>query len=150
MFNLQSTPNPNPFTNCTVSFDTKFLPLSEIMTDGQHCLLTNCLKLLMKELESICGTTSSITPRVPAYLYKVTHTIKGDELSLAKILLTNSGPKSSTPVAKKAKSLFIRYWHNGGETWVLIRRSYILFANNTFSNNISDKLPTSANPKILS
>ena len=120
------------------------------MPDGQHCLLTNRLKLLMKELESICGTTSSITPRAPAYLYKVTHTIKGDELSLAKILHTNSGPKLCTPVAKKAKSLFIRYWHNGGETWVLIRRSYMLFANNTFSNNISDKLPTSANPKILS
>ena len=38
MFNLQST--PNPFTNSTGSFVTKFLPLSEIMTDEQSRLLT--------------------------------------------------------------------------------------------------------------
>ena len=88
--------------------------------------------------------------RVPAYVYKVTHTINGDEISLAKILLTNSGPKLSTPVAKKAKSLFVYYWDNGGETWVLIRKSYILSRNNPFSNNISDKLSASVNPKILS
>ena len=70
MFNLQST--PNPFTNPTVSFDTKFLPLSEIMTDTQTRLLINRLKLLMNELESICGTTSSITPRVPALEHQST------------------------------------------------------------------------------
>ena len=70
----------------------------------------------MKELESICGTTSSITPRVPAHVYKVTNPLKSVELSLAKIPFTNSGQKLSTPVAKKVKSLFIRNWDNGGET----------------------------------
>ena len=114
MFNLQST--PNPFSNSTVLFDTKFQPLSEIMTDGQPCLLTNRLKLLMNKLESICATTSSITPRVPAHVSKVTHTLKSVEISSAKILFTNSGAKLSTPVAKKAKSLFIRNWDNRGET----------------------------------
>ena len=66
MFNLQST--PNPFTNPTVSFDINFLSLPEIMTDGQTRLLTNRLKLLMNELESIINmcATSSITLRVPA------------------------------------------------------------------------------------
>ena len=70
----------------------------------------------MNQLELICGTTSSITPRVPAHVYKVTHTLKSVELSLAKILFTNSGPKLSTPVAQKAKSLFICNWDNEGET----------------------------------
>ena len=55
-------------------------------------------------------------PRVPAHIYKVTHTLKSVELSLAKILFTNSGPKLSTPIPKKAKSLFIGNWDNGGET----------------------------------
>ena len=70
------------------------------MTDGQLCLLTNCLKLFMNKVESICGTTSSITSRVPAHVYKVSNcqTLKSVELSLAKILFTNSGPKLSTPV----------------------------------------------------
>ena len=85
------------------------------MTDGQPRQLTNRLKLLMNELESVCGTTTSITPRVPAHVYKVTHTVKCFELSLAKILFTNSGLKLSTPVAQKAKSLFVRNWDNGGE-----------------------------------
>ena len=84
MLNLQST--PNPFTNSTVSFGTKFLPLSDTMTDEQPRLLRNRLKVFMNEVESICGTTSSITPRVPAHVYKVTHTLKSVELSLAKIL----------------------------------------------------------------
>ena len=97
MINIQST--PTPFTNSTVSFDTNFLPLSEIMTDGQPRLLTNRLKPFMDEVESICGTTSSITPRVPAHVYKVTHTLKSVELSLAKILLTNNGLKLFIPVA---------------------------------------------------
>ena len=103
MFNLQST--PNPFTNSTVSFDTRFLPLSEIMTDGQPRLLINRLKLFMNENESICGTTSSITPRVPEHVYKVIYTLKSVELSLAKILFKNSGPKLSTPVASIAESM---------------------------------------------
>ena len=51
----------------------------------------------MNEVESICGT-SSITPRVPAHVYKVTHTLKSVKLSLAKILFTNSGPKLSTHI----------------------------------------------------
>ena len=89
MFNFQST--PNPFTNFTVFFDTKFLPLSEIMTYGQPRLLTNCLKLIMNEVESICGTTSSITPRALVDLHKVIHTLKSVELSLVEIFYQAAG-----------------------------------------------------------
>ena len=66
MFNLQSI--RNPFTNYTVSFNTEFLPLSEIMTDRQPRLLTSPLNPFMNKFESICDTTSSVTLRVPAHV----------------------------------------------------------------------------------
>ena len=144
MFNLQST--PNPFTYSTVSFDTKFLPLSEIMTDGQPCLLTNRLKLLMNELESICGTTCTCSR---TYIQSHPHLKK-----CRTIFSKNTLYKQWTEIIysrnekKQNHCLFVI-----GITEVKLgtdKKSFVLFANNTFWNNISYKLPASANPTILS